>query len=52
MPISRLIDKQNAVYTYKEYYSDFKMEWNSDTCYKTNDSTNYYAKWNRSDTKV
>ena len=41
MPISRPIDKQNTVYTYKEYYSDIKMEWNSETCYKTDDSWNY-----------
>ena len=44
------MDKMWYMHT-MEYYSGFKEEWNSVTCYNMDDPWGHYSKWNNSDTK-
>ena len=51
MSINRLMNKQNAVYSYDGILSSHKKEWNSDACYNMDEPWRHYAKWDKPETK-
>ena len=51
MYISRWVDKQNVIYTYKGTLFSFKKERYSNTCFNMNRPGRHYTKWNKPDTE-
>lgn len=45
------MDKENVVYTYKEYYLALKKEGNLIICDNMDEPERHYIKWNEPDTE-
>ena len=51
MFINWWMDKQNVIYSYNGVLFRHLKEWNTDTCFNTDEPRKHYSKWEKSDRK-